>query len=138
MLDPLKGLINPALCYMVDEEMYQETAELFSEILSNYSKFLSEQDLQSISSLLTSQWSQERYTRLVQGDYDFASFQFGQLLLAFGDATVQDLARKSSDGPSQEFLSCLNGLLAAEGYAVAEDKIFVPALEFWLVRPILF
>jgi hypothetical protein len=37
----------------------------------------------------------------------------------------------STDGRSQGFLERLSGLLAADGYLVGEDTIFVPALEFW-------
>jgi hypothetical protein len=37
----------------------------------------------------------------------------------------------STDSRSQRFLESLSGLLAADGYLVGEDTIFVPALEFW-------
>ena len=37
----------------------------------------------------------------------------------------------STDNRSQRFLESLSGLLAADGYLVGEDTIFVPALEFW-------
>lgn len=37
----------------------------------------------------------------------------------------------STDNRSQRFLESLSGLLAADGYLVGEDAIFVPALEFW-------
>lgn len=110
--------------------MYEVTADLFTDILGNYVKFLKDEDLLALSQLLTSEWSQERYTRLIQGDYEFDSMQYGQLLIAFGDATVQDLAH-NDDSTSQQILSALEGLLHSDGYAVAEDPIFVPALEYW-------
>lgn len=101
-------------------------------MLANFSKFLLEEDFKILYTLLSSPWAQERYTRLVKGDFDFDSMQFGQLILAFGDATVQDLAQKAeTDEQSQQILTALCGLLGAEGFAVNEDKIFVPALEFW-------
>ena len=52
-------------------------------------------------------------------------------MIAFGDATVQDLTRNSGSAAQSQYLSALCGLLAAEGYAVHEDKIYIPALEFW-------
>lgn len=131
---------------LVEDDLYQTTAELFTDILLSYSKFLNQDELQMLFSLLSSQWAQGKFIRLSQGDFEFDSLQFGNLLIGFGDAIVPDLARKTYDTPSQQFLTCLNDLLACKGYAVEEDKIFVPALEFWYVsctpklfpRPYLF
>jgi hypothetical protein len=117
---------------LVDESLYEIAVELISDILGNYSKFLHREDFTLLYSLFNSPWAQERYQRLVGGEFDFDSLQFGQFMIAFGDATVQDLAQKVNTDPQcHQFLSALTGLLAAEGYAVNEDKIFVPALEFW-------
>lgn len=132
VLTPLKSLLKPAMACLVEEDLYQVTAELFTEMLTNYSKFLSQDDVQMLFSLLSSSWSQERFNRLIQGDFDFYTIQFGNLLLAFGDAIMPDLAQKTSDVSLQQYLIGLNGLLACNGYAVEEDKIFVPALEFWI------
>ena len=129
-MDPLKSLTKPAIACLVQGDMYGVTVELFSDILANYSRFLSEEDFQLLFALFNSPWSIERYSRLVQGDFEFDSLQYGQFMLGFGDAKVQDLAR-NIDAASQQFLKALVGLLAAKGHAVAEDRIFVPALEFW-------
>jgi hypothetical protein len=115
-----------------DDSLYETTVELFSDVLTNYSKFLQKDDFTLLRSIFNSPWSQERYERLVNGDFDFDSVQFGHFMLAFGDATVGDLIKHvHTDAQGQQFLSALCGLLSAEGYAVQEDKIFVPALEFW-------
>ena len=117
---------------LVDEDLYEISIELISDVLGNYSKFLHKEDFTLLYSLFNSPWAQERYQRLIGGDFDFDSLQFGQFMIAFGDATVQDLTRKIDEDPlCRQFLSALVGLLAAEGDIVNEDKIFVPALEFW-------
>lgn len=117
---------------LVDDNLYETGAEIFSEVLENYSKFLRKEDFTLLYSIFGSQWAQQRYERLVQGDYDFDSIQFGLFILAFGDATVGDLIKGAETDPqSEQLLSALCGLLGAEGFAVHEDKIFVPALEFW-------
>lgn len=132
VLDPLRTLTKSAIMALVDESLYEIAVELISDVLANYSKFLHKEDFTLLYSLFNSPWAQERYQRLVSGDFDFDSVQFGQFMIAFGDATVQDLAQKvDTDSQCHQFLSALVGLLAAEGYAVNEDKIFVPALEFW-------
>jgi hypothetical protein len=117
---------------LVNDDLYEIAVETFTDVLSNYSRFLSKEDFILFYSLFNSQWSQQRYGRLISGDFDFDSVQFGLLMIAFGDATVVDLAQKASTIPQyQQFLTALCGLLGAEGFAVNEDKIFVPALEFW-------
>jgi len=132
VLDPLQTLTKPAIMCLVDDTLYETTVELFSDVLANYSKFLRKEDFTLLYSIFSSPWAQERYERLVKGDYDFDSLQFGLFLIAFGDATVEDLIKQAdSDAQCEHVLSALCGLLGAEGYAVYEDKVFVPALEFW-------
>lgn len=132
VLEPLKTLTKPAIMCLLQEDLYEITIELFSDVLANYSRFLSEEEFNLLRSLFNSPWAQERYKRLVKGDFDFDSLQFGMFMIAFGDATVQDLVQTAhNDAQCQQFLSALAGLLRAEGFAINEDKIFVPALEFW-------
>lgn len=114
-----------------NEDLYEITVEIFSDVLANYSKFLHDEDFDLLRQILNSPWAQDRYQQLVKGDFDFDSLQFGMFMIAFGDATVQDLTRNSGSEAQSQYLSALCGLLAAEGYAVYEDKIYIPALEFW-------
>lgn len=132
VLEPLRELTRPALMCLGDDVLYETTIDLFSDTLTNYSKFLRKEDFDSLQSLFNTPWAQERYNRLVGGDYDFDSLQFGMFMIAFGDATVQNLTKNIATDPQcNQFLTKLTGLLAAEGYAIHEDKIYVPALEFW-------
>ncbi|OLN81517.1 Importin beta-like protein [Colletotrichum chlorophyti] len=130
LVSSLRTLVQPTIAALGDEELYEVAVELLSDILSNYSGFLTEEHYESLFSLFETQWSQKRYQRLVQGDFDFDSVQFGQLMIALGDSKVQNLIC-SVDDRSTRFLASLRGLLSAQGYPVNEDKIFVPALEFW-------
>lgn len=104
--------------------------ELLTDLLSNYSTFLTPDQYARLFGLFESDWSRTRYEALLQGDFDFDSLRFGQFMLAFGDAKLVSLMQ-SSDERSRRLLSNLSGLLAADGAPVAEDKIFVPAVEFW-------
>lgn len=132
VLNPLQALTQTAIMCLAEDGLYEITIELLSDTLTNYSKFLRKEDFAVLKSLFNSTWAQERYQRLVKGDYDFDSLQFGMFMIAFGDATVTDLARNCDTDPqSYQYLSALCALLGAEGYAVHEDKIYVPALEFW-------
>jgi hypothetical protein len=132
VLEPLQKLTKHAIMSLADDSLFEIAIELLSDVLANFSKFLHKEDFALLYSLFSSPWAQGRYERLVKGDFDFDSVQFGHFMLAFGDATVQELARKAgSDQQCQHLLSSLAGLLGADGFAVSEDKIFVPALEFW-------
>ncbi|KAK1537189.1 uncharacterized protein CCOS01_02509 [Colletotrichum costaricense] len=130
LVHALRALVQPTITALCDNELYEVAVELLSEILSNYSGFLTDEHYESLFSLFETQWSHERYQRLVQGDFDFDSVQFGQLMIALGDSKVEDLIH-GVDARSSRFVAHLRGLLSAQGYPVSEDKIFVPALEFW-------
>ncbi|KAI5457922.1 armadillo-type protein [Mariannaea sp. PMI_226] len=130
LIQPLGPLVNTVIGSLTVDELYDASIELMVDILSNCSIFLSDSHVQQLSELFNSPWFRIRYRSLIEGDFDFDSIRLGQLLLAFGDARVEKLMQ-ANDERSQDLLSKLCGLLATEGYAVAEDKIFVPALEFW-------
>ncbi|KAK1598807.1 armadillo-type protein [Colletotrichum navitas] len=130
LIGSLRVLIQPTIASLAKDELYEPAVELLSDILSNYSGFLTEDHYESLFSLFETQWSRERYQRLIGGDFDFDSVQFGQLMIALGDSKVEALIH-GVDGRSSRFLGHLRGLLSAQGYPVSDDKIFVPALEFW-------
>ncbi|KAH7000052.1 armadillo-type protein [Ilyonectria destructans] len=130
LVQPIGPLVTAVIGSLTVGELYDASVELMVDLLSNCSIFLTESHVQNLGELFDSPWFQNRYQALVQGDFDFDSTQFGQLLLAFGDARVEKLMQ-ANDDRSRNLLSNLCGLLAAQGYPVAEDKIFVPALEFW-------
>jgi hypothetical protein len=130
LADSLRSLITIVINLLPLENTADSAIELVTDILSNYSSLLTEEHYDLVANLLTSSWSQTRYEALIAGDFDFESMQYGQLLLAFGDARVDCLMRIEDDR-SRNILSCLCGLLSADGYPAVDDKIFAPALEFW-------
>ncbi|KAG7127326.1 Importin beta-like protein like [Verticillium longisporum] len=126
----LRSLIPPVLSALSITDLFEAAAELLSDTLLNYSGFLLEAHYEALFSLLLEDSARGRYQRLVDGDFDFESVQFGQLMLALGDSKVQLLIENTGDR-SQDFLTRLRGLLHAQGYPISDDRIFVPALEFW-------
>lgn len=126
----LKTLIEAVIATLSVGDLFEPSAELLVDILSNYPTLMAENHYECLANLFVASWAEERYQRLLHGDFDFDSTQFGQLLLAFGEAKAEALMQ-SSDGRSRHLLSILSGLLSAEGYPVAEDRTFVSAVEFW-------
>ncbi|KAK4227944.1 putative importin [Podospora fimiseda] len=131
LVTPLRQLVDLAMQCFADQQLLHATAELFSDVLSNYSGFFTPEHYSSLATLFDSQWAAQHYEQLVHGNHTEDGIAFGLFLLAYGDATVHDLV-KATDDRSRRFLARLSGLLAADGYLVGEDMIFVPALEFWL------
>ncbi|KAM4055643.1 importin 13 [Hirsutella rhossiliensis] len=130
VVNSLKPLAEAVIASLSVEELFDSSAELLVDILANCPSLLTHKHYEYMASLFEAPWAQERYRRLLQGDFEFDSMQFGQLLLAFGEAKAEALMQ-SSDELSQRFLAMLCGLLAAEGFPVVNDKIFVSAIEFW-------
>lgn len=130
-IDILTSLTQPAMHCFADKDMLETTAELFIEVLSNFPAFLKSDDYISLTSLIHSQWAQDRLDLLKGGDFSFESLQFGRFLLAFGDAIVPELVRTPDSVRSTHTLLMLHELLKCEGVAVAEDDICSMAVEFW-------
>ncbi|KAI3336562.1 armadillo-type protein [Xylariaceae sp. AK1471] len=130
LVQMLQALVQPLINCLVVQELYEITVELLTDTLSNWQQFFTRHHIDSLYALFESEWARQRYQGLVEGDFDFDAVQFGLFMLAFGDAQMVEMMDKT-DTRAQAFLTGLAGLLTAQGHPAAEDKIFVPALEFW-------
>lgn len=105
--------------------------ELIIDILQNYSGFLRDEHYAALFTLFESDWSRDRYMLLVVGgDFDFALIQYATMMIAAGDAKIMSLM-EGMEERTQKMLQRLCGLLNCQGVLEGEDKVFVPALEFW-------
>ncbi|KAI1174164.1 armadillo-type protein [Nemania sp. FL0916] len=130
LIQMLQGMVQPIINSLLVDELYEAAVELLTDTLSNWQQFFNRRHIDSLYVLFESEWSQRRYRELVSGEFEFDAVQFGMFMLAFGDAQVVEMM-DTTDTRAQSFLAGLTGLLTAQGFPVAEDKIFVPALEFW-------
>ncbi|KZF19191.1 ARM repeat-containing protein [Xylona heveae TC161] len=130
-LHTIRTLVEPAMHCLLNEDLFDITIEVFIDTLSNFSIFFRPEDMDALSSLLGTEWAGNRFQRLRESDFEFESLQFGRFLLAFGDATVDDLVKKSEEQSTRHILGMLHGLLQCEGYPIVEDEICEDALEFW-------
>lgn len=130
LIQMLQALVQPLTNCLLVEELYEPTVELLADALNNWQQFFTSYHIDSLYILFESEWARQRYQDLVEGDFDFDAVQFGFFMLAFGDAQMVEMM-DATDTRAQAFLAGLAGLMAAHGHPAAEDKIFVPALEFW-------
>lgn len=131
-LQPLRQLTPLAIQALHHEDLFDVTVEFFTDVLTNFSAFLTVGDLESLSKLLASMRARQIVLRLKGGDYDTEPISFARFLLAYGDATVQDLAKKAEDPLLSQIIHQLLDLLRCEGYAGVEDEICAQAIEFWM------
>lgn len=113
-------------------EIYDVVTELFTDILNHFPAFLTANDFRTLSIFLTSEDAQTIVARLRTGDFDTDDMSFARLLLAYGDAAVQDLATKSDTPPLNQLLFQFLELLKCNGYGDVEEEVYSGAFEFWV------
>ena len=132
-LRPLQVLTPLAIQALNHEELYEESAELLGDILSNFSTFLTVGDYKTLAELLSGTRVQDMVTEIVTGDHNPEAASFARLCLAYGEASVQDLARRD-DTDLVQILGQLMQLLNHIGYPGVEDEDFCSqALAFWQI-----
>ena len=132
-LRPLQVLTPLAIQALNHEELYEESAELLSDILSNFSIFLTASDYRSLAELLSGTRVQDMVTELITGDHNPEAAGLTRLCLAYGEASVQDLAHRD-DANLVQILRQLIQLLNHVGYPGVEDEDFCSqALGFWQI-----
>ena len=130
-LEPLRLLTPLAIQAFHHEDLYDVTIDFFTDVLTSFSAFLTAGDLESLSNLFASTQARQFVLELRGGDFNTEAMSFARFLLAYGDATVQDLAKKSGDPILSHIVQQLLELLRCEGYPEVEDEICTQALEFW-------
>ncbi|KAI0115812.1 armadillo-type protein [Nemania sp. FL0031] len=130
LIQMLQALVQPLINCLLEPELYENAVELLTDTLSNWQQFFTRHHIDSFYVYFESEWARRQYQNLIEGDFDFDEVQFGLFMLAFGDAQMVEMM-DTTDTRAQAFLAALAGLLTAQGHPAAEDKIFVPALEFW-------
>ena len=130
-LRPLKTLVPRVIGLLEEPALLDASQELLTDIMANYPTFLSTDDYQLLARVLCGPMAETNNTKLRSGDFDNQPMAYARLLLAYGDASVQDIAQRTDYEYYTYIMNQLLGLLMCEGYAVAEDEICSQALEFW-------
>ena len=130
-LEPLRLLTPQALQAFSVEDLFDVAVEFFADVLTNFPAFFTATDFMSLAKILSSPSAHAYLSTLKGGDFDSESMAFARMLLAYGDAVVQDLAKNLEDPSFGQILQQLLELLKCAGYAGVEDEICSQALEFW-------
>ncbi|KAI0389856.1 armadillo-type protein [Xylariaceae sp. FL0594] len=130
LVQMLRSLVEPVIHCLKDEEMYGPSVELLTDLLANWPQLFTPSHIDSLWALFETEWARQKYELLVGGSFDFEDVQFGEFMIAFGESQMTEMTNATTTR-AQALLAGLAGLMSAQGRPVAEDKIFVPALEFW-------
>lgn len=101
-LRPLRMLIRPAMESLIIEEFRDEAFDVFRDILENYTSFLQAEHLQALSEIMQMYIGPACIEALQNEDPD--GLLSGQLLIAFSNATVQDLVEKPQEQSSKTLM----------------------------------
>lgn len=115
-LESLRRLTPLAIDALRYEDMEYVILQLFTEILLHFSFFLTPDDLRTLSIFLTSEKTRNVLSRLKDGDYGEDTTAYAGLMLAFGDAKVEDLIKNFDDAQSIQIAAQLLELLRCDGY----------------------
>lgn len=130
-LTPLKTLTPYTLALLQQEDLSEVTADCLGDILGPFSAFFTPQDLDTLVGFLISEQAQQQLSVLLAGEFEPEPMAIARLLLAYGDASIQDLAKNLSNPAVRLVMRELMQLLACQGYPGLDDDICTPALEFW-------
>ncbi|KAL8734875.1 MAG: hypothetical protein Q9166_001227 [cf. Caloplaca sp. 2 TL-2023] len=114
-----------------DEDLFEVAADCWTELMTTFPAFFAPENLVPLVEFLTDQKAQNLLSLLVKGEYESDAVAYSRMLLAYGDVSLQDLARQPESPTVQILIRSLMQLLAYEGFAGADDDICTPAMEFW-------
>ena len=129
-LGALRSLTPIAIKTLPQEDLYEEATEMLSDILQNFSAFLTAQDFASLTAHLAGDQTEDMVSELKNADFNPLATACARLLLSYGDANVQDLAQNESS-EIRQVVNRLTDLLRCEGYPGVDDEVCAQALDFW-------
>ena len=111
--------------------LFRSTAYFLVDTLENFPTFFSNDDLSSLAHIFTDQTADSMLKEFEAIDFSEDAETFGRLMLAYGDATVQDLAKAVGNLIQHKLLNHLIALVGCQGFPGVEQHMSTPALEFW-------
>ena len=130
-LRSLQSLSPLFLRALEQDDLHEQASELLTDILSNFPIFFTSSDFESLVELLSATKVRDLFNEFVTGDHSPEATCYVRVCLAYGEAAVQDLARRDDINLAQ-LLAQFMQLLKHDGYPGVEDEDFCSqALAFW-------
>jgi hypothetical protein len=128
-LDSLRSLTPDMASLVANEDLRDQAADVFRDILENYSAFFQAPHMQLIASMITGHIQ----PILLEGLRDQAPdvIPLAQLVVAYGNAIVQTLVSDHENEHCRNILQLEFAILEAPGFPGDDDEVSVHSIEFW-------
>ena len=123
----LRRLAEPVIHFLREDDLFDAAQDFVSEVISNFELFFLEEHYIMIANAIMRPEGRSRLQALIGGEYDGFHMAYAKLLLAYGEARIEDLVHN----PTAPILSDLLSLTFCKGHSIAEDPVIPMALDFW-------
>lgn len=130
-LEPLRLLTPLAIQGLCHEDIFDEASELLTDVLMSFPAFLTKSDFEALANFLSVPETRDTIVQLKAGNFDDQPMSFARLLIAYGNASVEELATKSEEPRLNQILRQILELTNCEGYPGVDDEVCSYALDFW-------
>lgn len=129
-LQYLRELVTIAAQCLVDPALQRDALDTFRDILESYTSFFQPQHMALLGHII-SEHVRPILLQTLQ-DQDAEGLPYGQMVIAFGDANIQQVVEQPDnvDG-SQNIINLLFDILKTPGYPGDEDELSIQSIEFW-------
>ena len=126
----LRGLISPALHCCTLEEDDTVVVDQLTDMLGASGGFFDSNHLRAVAELLTGEWGQKELRGLM-GEPEPSNLSTARLLLAYGDADLENIITKPNDAVALQIMEMMHYVLKTPGYPGDDDDISIEAISFW-------
>lgn len=128
----LRDLIGQAAECLVDRELFQEALDIFRDILESYTSFFKPEHMDMLARIIFDHVRPSLLRALFDRDSDGQHVLYGQFVIAFGDANIQQIVEEpSNEFGSQAIVKLHLDIVTAEGYPGDDDQLSIQSIEFW-------
>ena len=130
-LQRLRNLIAPAAQCLVVETLQIEALDIFRDILESYTTFFQQSHMDLLAGIIY-EHVRPRLLTALKPEQDLDELPYGQIVIAFGCANIQQVVEQPSNQVGSEAIVNLHlDILAAEGYPGDDDQLSIQSIEFW-------
>ena len=129
-LQHLRDLITDATQCLVDPSLQRDALDAFRDILESYTSFFQPQHMELLSRIIAAHVQPILLRTLA--DKDPEGLPYGQMIIAFGDANIQQVVEQPDNEYGSRMVVKLHfDILKAPGHPGDEDELSIQSIEFW-------
>lgn len=131
-LQYLRDLIGRATECLFDRELFQEALDIFRDILESYTSFFRPEDMEMLARVIYEYIRPSLESALFERESDGQHVLYGQFIIAFGCANIQQVVEDPDDQfGSRSIVKLHLDMNAADGYPGDDDQLSAQSIEFW-------